>query len=112
MSVNKKAIRNKTYNNGTIDGYVVAAIDGTKFFGSYDKCCSMCLTTVIKGNSYYYHSGVVMTLIGEGIKLVLDCEMYNPKIDSSKKDEGELNAAKRLLQRSTREYNGFVDIVV
>ena len=111
-SINKKAIRNKTYDKGTIDGYVVAAIDGTKLFGSYDKCCSLCLTTVIKGKNYYYHSGVVMTLIGEGVKLVLDYEMYNPKIDSSKKDEGELNAAKRLLVRATSEYKRFVDIVV
>lgn len=28
----KKAKRNKTFEEGTIDGYTVAAIDGTKLF--------------------------------------------------------------------------------
>ena len=31
------AIRNKAFSKGTIDGYTVAAIDGTKFFGSNKK---------------------------------------------------------------------------
>ena len=30
----KRAIANKVFDNGTIDGYVVGAVDGTKFFGS------------------------------------------------------------------------------
>jgi hypothetical protein len=30
----KKAVENKVFENGTIDGYTVVAIDGTKFFGS------------------------------------------------------------------------------
>ena len=51
----KKAIQNKVFDNGTIDGYIVAAIDGTHLFGSYKKCCSECLTTIIKGRKYYYH---------------------------------------------------------
>ena len=33
----KKAVENKAFENGTIDGYRVAAIDGTKFFGS-NRC--------------------------------------------------------------------------
>ena len=71
------AIRNKVLENGTIDG--------TKFFGSYVKCCSHCLSTVIKGETHYDHSGAVMSTIGKGPKLVVDFEMYSPKIDSSKK---------------------------
>ncbi|MDR3585792.1 MAG: hypothetical protein P4L59_10790 [Desulfosporosinus sp.] len=30
----KKSVENKVFENGTIDGYTVAAIDGTKLFGS------------------------------------------------------------------------------
>lgn len=30
----KKSVENKVFENGTIDGYTVAAIDGTKFFGA------------------------------------------------------------------------------
>lgn len=39
----KTAVENKVFQNGTIDGYMVAAIDGTKFFGSNLKSCSECL---------------------------------------------------------------------
>ncbi len=35
----RTAISNKVFDNGTIDGYTVAAVDGTKFFGSYLKQC-------------------------------------------------------------------------
>jgi predicted transposase YbfD/YdcC len=37
--------------------------------------------------------------------------MYNCKIDSSKKDEGELNVSKRLLTRVISQYKNFIDIV-
>ena len=107
-----KAIRNKVFENGTIDGYTVAAIDGTKLFGSYVKHCSSCLSTVIKGETHYYHSGAVMSTIGKGPKLVVDFEMYSPKIDSSKKDEGEINVAKRLLSRVLDTHRKFIDVVV
>jgi len=39
----KKAVENKVFENGTIDGYTVVAIDGTKFFGSNKKSCPECL---------------------------------------------------------------------
>jgi len=56
-------------------------MDGTKFFGSYEKCCCNCLSTVIKQKTEYYHSEAVMSIIGDGPKLVIGFEMYNPKID-------------------------------
>ena len=107
----KRAIANKVFDNGTIDGYTVAAIDGTKVFGSNKKCCEKCLTTFIKGKQHYYHSCTVMSLVGETPNLVMDFEMYNPKYDSTGKDEGEINAAKRLLLRVVKEYRNVVDIV-
>jgi hypothetical protein len=110
-SIIKKAIENKAFRNGTIDGCTVAAIDGTKFFGSNKKCCDKCLTTFIKKKPHYYHSGAVMSLVGEEPNLVLDFEMYNPKVDSHSKDEGELNAAKRLLSKVTSVHKSLVDIV-
>jgi len=87
ISIIKKAIENKVFKNGTIDGHMVAAIDSTKIFGSYKKCCLKCLTTEIKGNPHYYHCGAVMSVVGNGPKLVRDYEMYNCKVDSKKKDE-------------------------
>jgi len=55
------AIRNKTFSKGTNDGYTVAAIDGTKFFGSNKKSCPECLIS----KQHHYHCGVVMSTIGD-----------------------------------------------
>jgi hypothetical protein len=52
-----------------------------------------------------------MSLVGSGHNLVLDYEIYNCKIDSSKKDEGELNVSKRLLTRVISQHKDFIDIV-
>ena len=107
----KRAVENKVFRNGTIDGFTVAAIDGTKLFGSNKKCCEKCLTTNVKEKPHYYHSGAVMSLVGNAPNLVLDFEMYNPKVDSTSKDEGELNVAKRLLSRVISTHKGLVDVV-
>jgi predicted transposase YbfD/YdcC len=110
-NIMKKAIKNKVFKDGTIDGYIVAAIDGTKIFGSKKKHCSKCLSLEINSRIHYYHSAAVMSLVGSGHNLVLDYEMYNCKIDSSKKDEGELNVSKRLLTRVISQHKSFIDIV-
>ena len=62
----KKSIENKVFYNGTIDGYTVGAIDGTKLFGSYKKCCSECLTSTKNGKTHFYHYASVMSTIGDG----------------------------------------------
>ena len=110
-SIIKKGIKNKVFRNGTIDGFTVAAIDGTKLFGSNKKCCEKCLTTYVKGKPHYYHSTAVMSLVGDVPNLVLDFEMYNPKVDAHSKDEGEINVAKRLLSRVVEDYKNLVDVV-
>ena len=78
----KKAFRNKIYDGGTIDRYTVTAIDGTKYFGSNRKSCEKCLTSA----NHHYHGGAVMSLIGNGPRLVVDFEMINPSCDSPMKD--------------------------
>jgi hypothetical protein len=107
----KKAIENKVFVNGTIDGYTVAAIDGTKLFGSYKKCCPECLTTMIKGRKYYYHYASVMSIIGDGPKLTLGFEMCKPRENYSK-DEGESVASKQLISDVSRTFRNFIDVVV
>ena len=42
----KKSVENKVFENGTIKGYMVVAIDGTKFFGSNKKSCPECLKNI------------------------------------------------------------------
>jgi hypothetical protein len=107
-SVVATAVKNKTFTNGTIDGYTVAAIDGTKFFGSNKKSCPECLTS----KEHHYHSGVVMSTIGDKPRLVLGFEMMRPDQDSTNKDEGEMTAAKRLITDIRSSYPKFIDVVV
>ena len=53
-----------------------------------------------------------MSIVGSEPRLVLDFELYKGTIDSSKKDEGELTVAKRLLSRVAKEHSKIIDVVV
>ena len=48
-SIIKKAVINKVLDKGTIDGYTVAAIDGTRLFRTEKACCDNCLHTSNRG---------------------------------------------------------------
>jgi predicted transposase YbfD/YdcC len=104
----KKAVENKVFENGTINGYTVAAIDGTKFFGSNKKSCPECL----RNKAHCFHSGAVMSIVGEGPKLVIDFENYRPGQDSVSKGEGEQSVAKRLLADVVSVHKRLIDVVV
>jgi len=108
----KKAVENKVFENGTIDGYMVAAIDGTKFFGSNKKSCSECLTSTKAETTHYFHSGAVMSTVGIGPKLVIGFEMYKPGQDAVAKDEGELSVGKRLISSVVKSHKNLIDVVV
>ena len=108
----KKSVGNKVFQNGTIDGYMVVAIDGTKFFGSNRKSCSECLKNNKGEKTHSFHSGAVMSTVGIGPKLVIGFEMYKPGQDSAAKDEGELNVAKRLITSVMKSHNKLIDVVV
>jgi len=90
----KTAVQNKAFENGTIDGFTVVAIDGTKFFGSNKKSCPECLKNNKGEKTHCFHSGAVMSTVGIGPKLVIGFEMYKTGQDSASKDEGELNVGK------------------
>ncbi|HHX61044.1 MAG TPA: hypothetical protein GX707_10090, partial [Epulopiscium sp.] len=112
-SVVNKAKENKVFRNGTIDGYTVAAIDGTKLFGSNIKSCPECCKSTLKnGKVHKAHNAVFVSLVGSQPRLTIDFELYKGSSDSSKKAEGELTVAKRLLEKMCQTYNRLVDIVV
>jgi hypothetical protein len=108
----KKAVENKVFENGTIDGYNVVAIDGTKFFGSNKKSCPECLKNIKGEKTHCFHSGAVMSTVGIGPKLVIGFEMYKAGQDSASKNEGELNVAKRLMSSVVKSHKSFIDVVV
>lgn len=64
-------MRNKILSGGTIDGYTVAAIDGTKLFNTMEMHCED-----TKGEEYFAHYCSVVSLIGKGANLVIDYEMH------------------------------------
>lgn len=112
-SIIKKAKENKVFKEGTLDGYTVAAIDGTKLFGSNIKSCPECCKSTLKnGKVHNAHNAVFISLIGSHPRLTIDFELYQGSSDSSKKAERELTVAKRLLEKVCQTYNRMVDIVV
>ena len=80
----------------------------TNFFPSRKRCCEQCCRRQIKLGrqevTEYYHRGVVAHLIGFALPLVLDIEMIRP-------GEGEIVAARRLLQRLLPRYARFFDAI-
>lgn len=109
-----KAKENKVFEKGTIDGYVVTAIDGTQTFNSDKKSCKTCLKANKKGKTEQrnFHSSVVLSTIGQGVKLVVDYEQLRPGEDQATKDEGELTAAKRLIKSVSENHKSLIDVVV
>ena len=107
----RKSVRNKVYNEGTIDGYTVAAIDGTNLFNRKKPSCDDCIYTNRRGKVYYAHACTVMSLIGDGANLVIDYEMIKHREQANDTGEGELIAAKRLLNKAVSTHKGLVDVV-
>jgi hypothetical protein len=52
-----------------------------------------------------------MSLIGDGPNLVIDYEMIKHRKEANDTGEGELIAAKRLLNRAVSAHRGLVDVV-
>ena len=79
------------------------------FFPSRHRCCQACSERKIKLHGQevieYYHRGVVCHLVGFDIAVPLDVELIGPR-------EGEIIAAKRLLERVLRRYGRFIDGVI
>jgi len=108
----KKAIRNKIFQYGTFEEYIIAAIDGTQILDSTKKKCENCLTMNKRGIAHYTHNAAVMSTIGNTPSIALDFEMYRAKKNEKEKDEGEFTAAMRLLNRVVTEHPRLIDIVV
>jgi len=111
-SIIRTSIHNKLVRNGTIDDYKVVAFDGVELFESTRKSCDNCLTRVIKDVPHYFHRSIVGAYVGQDPHIIIGQEMLKPKLDSASKDEGELTAAKRLLQQLHKQHRHFADVIV
>src|SRR5947208_13358474 len=120
-----KAERNKAFRDG-YGALRCVAIDGWQPFASYDRHCPRCLTRKVKRKrggqteevEQYYHSYVVAMLLGPVIDVVLGIEPVRNEEALRDMDpehvghEGELTAAKRLIDSLHKISGGFVDAFV
>jgi SEC-C motif len=122
-----KAERNKAFRDGCYSALRCVALDGWEPFCSYDRHCPHCLVRKVKVKrrtgeleevDQYYHSYVVAMLLGPVIDVVLGIEPVRNEearrdIDGEHKGhEGELTAARRLIDSLHNTYGGFINAFV
>lgn len=89
-----------------IDGYYMCAIDGTGMFESNEVFCDNCCIKEHKnGTKSYYHQMFCGAIVHPHQKIVIP---FAPepiiKSDGSKKNDCEINAAKRFIANLRREH--------
>lgn len=114
VNVNRTLKRNKAFDEGRVQGCIVAALDGIEVLSSYSRCCDACSerrVTVRKGGVkveqvQYYHRAVACQIISSPVKAVLGVEWLQP-------GESEDTAALRLLHKLPQLYGSrFFDILL
>jgi len=93
--------------------YYVMALDGTDYFSSMKIECANCLRRKdTNGDLHYYHAVVAATLVRSGSHLILpmEAEMIANQ-DGLQKQDCEINAAKRLLERLRLKHRQLAMIV-
>lgn len=119
-----KAERNKIFREGWYGALRYVAVDGWEPICSFNRHCAHCLVRLVKvkqrngetiKRKQYYHRYAVAMMIDKRFDMALDLEPVLPKDLRSQpaldKDEGELTAAKRLIQRVKQTF-GWLDVVV
>jgi hypothetical protein len=86
--------------------YYSVALDGTQYFHSTRLECPSCLIkTDANGQAHYSHSVVAATLVKAGSHKVLPLDVEQVQnSDGHRKQDCELNAAKRLIERLRSEH--------
>jgi hypothetical protein len=121
-----QAERNKAFREGSYGGLRCVAIDGWEPFASYDRHCPQCLVRHIKVKraggeveevKQYYHRYVALLLgpvvdVVLAVEPVLNEEARRDTVGEHAGHEGELTAARRLLDFLYQTYGSFIDAVV
>ncbi len=121
-----KAERNKAFRDGCYSALRCVAIDGWEPFSSYDRHCPHCLVRKVKVKrrgeiaevEQYYHSYVVAMLLSPILDIVLGIEAV--RNEEARRDidgehaghEGELTAARRLIDSLHDTYGTLIDAFV
>src|SRR6266567_1421756 len=122
-----KAERNKVFREGSYGAQRCVALDGWEPVSSYDRHCPHCLVRIVKVKraggqveevDQYYHRYVVALLLGPiidvvvGIEPVLNEEARRDTEGEHAGHEGELTAARRLIDSLHAAYGSFIDALV
>jgi hypothetical protein len=115
VQVNRQLKRNKAFDEGRVQGRIVAALDGIEVLSSYSRCCDSCLQRRVSAldergqpveRIQYYHRAVGCQIVSSPVKPLLAIEWLEP-------GEGEDTAALRLLSRLPELYGSpFFDILL
>ena len=110
----KRLIRMKSFNQARLLGkYWRVIIDGTGLFYFKEKHCENCLVTTLTREEdgkqvtvhRYYHKVLEAKLVlAENIVISLDTEFIENEREDVEKNDCEINAAKRLLERLRKDY--------
>ena len=119
--VPRKLRRNRAYGTakdpGTIGGFKIVSIDGTEHFRSESIQCPECMEVHVK--THYVHRMVIMYVVGRtrssAVQVILGAEPALPKDvteDEEPGHEGEVTAARRLIENMTALYGShFFDVL-
>jgi hypothetical protein len=115
VDVNRRLKRGKAFDEGRVQGRLVAAMDGIEVLSSFSRRCDSCLErrAILKdqagrkiAQTQYYHRAVGCQMIHGPVKPFLAMEWLQP-------GEGEDTAALRLLNRLPAMYGSrFFDILL
>jgi hypothetical protein len=114
VDINRGLKRSKAFDEGRVQGRMVAALDGIEVLSSFSRRCENCLErrVTLKENGrmvehiQYYHRAVGCQMVHSSVKAFLDIEWLQP-------GEAEETAALRLLRRLPDLYGSrFFDILL
>ncbi|HZY31526.1 MAG TPA: transposase, partial [Candidatus Methylomirabilis sp.] len=108
VSIHRSAWRRKAIHTRPAESYRVVAVDGHEVGASRARCCPECLVREItlgeKTVLEYYHRVVVAQWVGVTPPAILDLERIKP-------NEGEVVAARRLLERVLLQHARLIDVI-
>lgn len=115
VETNRRFKRGKVFDQGRVQGRLVAALDGVEVLSSFSRHCETCLERRVSRKdqagrkieeTQYYHRAVGCQMIHSPVKPFLDWEWLQP-------GESEETAALRLLRRLPDVYGSrLFDILV
>jgi len=115
VDVNRRLKRGKAFDEGRVQGRLVAALDGIEVLSSFSRRCDSCLERRVTlkdqagrkiEQTQYYHRAVGCQMVHSPVKPFLAIEWLQP-------GEGEDTAALRLLHRLPDRYGSrFFDILL